>query len=243
MCCQTADKLSITIAPVDIHRLTYCTNFTNSRSSYKRWASVGLSRSFRRFLLQLKLLIVFYCCPCCCCCCCCCGVFQQKSMLQLISFVVSCTHETKRNKAERDGMTKRNDMKWNEWNAEITANNSCYLPPSFGILVYCHSLCSKECGRRFKSTRSKAQPRRGGLGLAGAGEGEGEASRDGAKTSPVQTVLAEAAIPAALSFYYIASINVSVLRTLCTHTERERERGRDEHTYTQTHEICRPYRC
>lgn len=61
-----------------------------------------------------------------------------------------------------------------------------------------------------------------GLGLAGAGEGQ--ASRDEAKTSPVQAVLAEAAIPAALSFYYIASINVSVLRTLYSYAQRERAR-------------------
>lgn len=118
MCCQTADKLSITIAPVNIHRSTCCTNFTTfTRSSYKRWASVLPSRSFRRFLLQLKLLIVFYCCPCCCCCCC--GVFQ----LQLISFVVSCTQETKRSKAERVGM-RRNEMKWYEMKWMKRRNNS-----------------------------------------------------------------------------------------------------------------------
>lgn len=87
--------------------------------------------------------------------------------------------------------------------------------------------------------RVKRSPRRGGSGSwLGV---RPSASRDGAKTSPVQAVLAEAAIPAALSFYYIASINVSVLRTLYSyaHTERggekEREGTRERERERQTH--------
>lgn len=56
----------------------------------------------------------------------------------------------------------------------------------------------------------------------------------------VQAVLAEAAIPAALSFYYIAGINVSVLRTTYSYAHTQTQQT---HTHTETHEICRPYRC
>lgn len=78
---------------------------------------------FTPILVAIKIAVmVFHCCPCCCCCCSgCCGAFQQKSMLQLISFVVSCSarNEMRRNETEWDE-TKWNHMKWNEWNAEIS---------------------------------------------------------------------------------------------------------------------------
>lgn len=67
----------------------------------------------------------------------------------------------KRNAMKRVGMRRKtewHETKWYEMNeTQKWANNSCYLPPRrtpstplppdpFAILVYCHSLCCKECG-------------------------------------------------------------------------------------------------